>query len=116
MGENHYIVQIDQTDVLRSGNSDTRNDSYSADQLACDCNAVEPALKLPVIARSRSKQCHHGPGHCSVGHFTDIYAFCRYGDEMYVDDNLTVRDANAISPARPSVCKGGIGYLSLIHI
>ena len=73
---------------------------------------MEPALKLPVIVRSRSKQCHYGPGHCLVGYYADTCTRCRNDDEMYVDDNLTARDASTHGPARPSVCRGDIGYLS----
>ena len=72
-----------------------RNDSCRADQLACDCIAVEPVLELPVIARSRSMQCRDGPGYCSAGHCADICTLYCHDDEICVNNNLTVRDANA---------------------
>ena len=109
--ECHNIIKVDQTYSPRSGSLDTHNGSHNADQLTCDCSAVDPALELPVIARSRSKQCHYEPGHCSAGHCADICTLCCYDDEMCINNNLTVRDANAIRPARPSVCRSGIGYI-----
>jgi len=111
LSEDHNVIYIDQTCSLRFGSSDVRNDCCRADQLACDCIAVEPVLELPVIARSRSMQCRDGPGYCSAGHCADICTLYCHDDEICVNNNLTVRDANAIRPARPSVCRSGIGYI-----
>ena len=89
---------------MNADSGNTHDSKQGADQLVSDCEAVEPALKLPACSRSRSKlfQCRPSSSHCLIDHATDICTQCYDDDEICGNNNLTAGAERTDSPARPA--------------